>query len=166
MAINPYAAPQADVRDISTGEYQEIRLWSASGRIGRLRYLAYSTAPVFLVAMLAVFLMRAGALGAVVALILYLAVIVFSIIAAIKRSHDMDWSGWTVLLILIPFVGLIWVFKAGTVGSNRFGNAPPPNTTAIKVLGLLFPVLFVIGMVAGIVIPAYQDYIGRAQGLQ
>jgi uncharacterized membrane protein YhaH (DUF805 family) len=166
MANNPYAAPQADVRDISIGEYQEVRLWSASGRIGRLRYLAYSTAPAFLAGMIFALLAPTGLAGTVVGLVIYLAALVFSILAAIKRSHDMNWSGWTVLLVFIPFVALIWVFKAGTAGSNRFGNPPPPNTTAIKIIGLLFPVLLVIGMVAAIVIPAYQDYTDRAQGIQ
>jgi uncharacterized membrane protein YhaH (DUF805 family) len=166
MAINPYAAPQADVRDVSTGEYQEITLWSPRGRIGRLRYLAYSTAPAFLAGVVAGALAPTGVAGLVVGAAIYVAAVVFTIIAAIKRSHDMDWSGWTVLLIFIPLVGLIWVFKSGTAGSNRFGSPPPPNTTAVKVLALLFPLLLVIGMVAAIIIPAYQDYIGRAQGLQ
>lgn len=46
----------------------------------------------------------------------------------IKRLHDVDKSGWFMLLTPIPLVNL-WVlyllfFKKGTVGKNRFGNAP------------------------------------------
>ncbi|MEJ8845767.1 hypothetical protein [Variovorax rhizosphaerae] len=45
-AINPYAAPNAAVADVggNGNEVQPIKLWSAKGRIGRLRYLAYTTA--------------------------------------------------------------------------------------------------------------------------
>ena len=46
----------------------------------------------------------------------------------IKRLHDVDKSGWFMLLTPIPLVNL-WVlyllfFKKGTEGKNRFGNAP------------------------------------------
>lgn len=168
MATNPYAAPQAAVRDIAADqEYQEIRMWSPSGRIGRLRYLAYSFGPALLVGFLAGLLTPLGpTLVPVIALPAYLATMVFSILAAIKRAHDMDWSGWMVLLTLIPFVGLIWVFKSGTQGSNRFGAPPPPNTAGIKVAGIVLPVLFIVGVMAAIAIPAYQDYVERAQGVQ
>ncbi|HWL62566.1 MAG TPA: DUF805 domain-containing protein [Steroidobacteraceae bacterium] len=168
MATNPYAAPQAEVRDIAAAqEFQEIRFWSATGRIGRLRYLAYVFGFQMLLGVVA------GIAGALlpqfvplIAIPAYLVLLVFSIIQAIKRSHDMDWSGWMVLLMLIPLVGLIWLFKRGTEGENRFGHPPPPNTTLVKVLGILMPLLFVVGIVAAIVIPAYSDYVQRAQGLQ
>ena len=42
------------------------------------------------------------------------------------------------LLALIPFVGLIWIFKGGTPGSNRFGAPAPANTLGVKILGLLW----------------------------
>ena len=48
MASNPYAAPQADVRDLAV-EYQPINMWSPRGRIGRLRYLAYTFAASLIV---------------------------------------------------------------------------------------------------------------------
>ena len=80
----------------------------------------------------------------------------------------MDWSGWTVLLTIIPLVGLIWVFKAGSAGANNYGGPPPPNTTGVKILGLLMPVLFVVGILAAIAIPgvrqAYHD--SRAAGFE
>ncbi len=76
----------------------------------------------------------------------------------------MDWSGWTVLLTLIPLVGLIWVFKRGSEGTNGYGAPPPPNTTGVKILGLLLPILFVVGMLAAIAIPAYVEYTRRAAG--
>jgi uncharacterized membrane protein YhaH (DUF805 family) len=169
MATNPYAAPQADVRDIAQAhDYQEVRILSPRGRIGRLRYLAWSFGFQLLI-LVPVMILGAVVPGLEYVLtgLAYLAVLAFTIILGIQRSHDMDWSGWTVLLALIPLVALIWVFRAGTDGPNRFGNPPPPNTTAIKVLGIGLPVfVIVLGVVAAIAIPAYADYVQRTQGFQ
>jgi hypothetical protein len=72
-----------------------------------------------------------------------------------------------ILLMIIPFVAFIWLFKAGTQGANRFGAPPPPNTTGVKILGYSFPVLIVLfGILAAIALPAYQDYVRRAQEAQ
>ena len=166
MSSNRYAAPRAAVSDIEgTQEYQEIRMWSASGRIGRLRYLAYTTGGGLLAGCVAVVLGGAlGGFGMILALLVYIAAIVFSVMIAIQRSHDMDWTGWTVLLTLIPLVGLIWVFKSGSEGVNAYGAPPPPNTTGVKILGLLLPIVFVVGILAAIAIPAYVEYTRRAAG--
>ncbi|PTQ73483.1 DUF805 domain-containing protein [Celeribacter persicus] len=46
----------------------------------------------------------------------------------IRRLHDVDRSGWWVLLILIPVIGwlvlLYWAVTRGTTGANRFGPDP------------------------------------------
>jgi len=169
MSTNPYAAPRAEVGDVEVAqEYQEIQMWSASGRIGRLRYLAYFTGSMLLAGAVAGLLgaILDQALAGIAAIALYVAVTVYSIITSIKRSHDMDWSGWTVLLTLIPLVGLIWVFKSGTPGPNSYGAPPPPNSTGVKILGFLLPALFIVGMLAAIAIPAYVDYQKRAAGYE
>lgn len=49
-----------------------------------------------------------------------------------KRWHDRDRSGWWVLVLLIPVVGVIWLladngFVRGTPGPNRFGAEPAPG---------------------------------------
>jgi len=46
-----------------------------------------------------------------------------------KRWHDVDKSGWWILISFVPFVGglIALVFNgfiAGTPGPNRFGNPP------------------------------------------
>jgi Tfp pilus assembly protein PilE len=45
---------------------------------------------------------------------------------------------------------------------NNYGAPPPPNPLGVKILGLLFPILFITGMLAAIAIPAYVDYQQRA----
>jgi len=167
MSSNPYAAPRAAVSDIeTTQEYQEIRLWSASGRIGRLRYLAYTNGGfIAAVAVAALLAMTLGVFGIFLAGLIYIAVLVFSVFMMIQRSHDMNWSGWTILLAFLPFLGLIWLFKPGAEGANDYGLPPPPNSTVVKILGLGLPILMcLLGILAAIAIPAYADYTRRIAG--
>jgi uncharacterized membrane protein YhaH (DUF805 family) len=168
MSTNPYAAPRADVRDIDEAqEYQKIHLWSAKGRIGRLRYLAYTFGAALVVGFVLGLLSAVlGPDNTIIALLLaYIPLLVFSVLTAIKRSHDMNWSAWTVLLTLIPFVALIWIFKSGSAGSNDYGASPPPNTVGVKILAFLLPALFIIGIIAAIAIPAYVTYQQGANGM-
>jgi uncharacterized membrane protein YhaH (DUF805 family) len=170
MAGNPYAPPGAAVGDIAAAgqEFQPIGMWSAAGRIGRLRYLAYSTAASLLMGFwsVAASALLGPDLGAIAILLGYIPVLIFVVLALIQRSHDMDWSGWTVLLALIPFVALIWMFKSGTAGRNNYGAPPPPNTLGVKILGIIAPAIFFAGLLAAIALPAYQDYVKRAQAIQ
>jgi uncharacterized membrane protein YhaH (DUF805 family) len=169
-SINPYAPPRAAVDDVDPGQaYQPVRFWSARGRIGRLRYLAYSMGGyVAFVLALAVVVgvataTQSGAVAATVApwalLVPYL---VFFVLLSIQRSHDMDVTGWLSLVALIPLVGLAFLFIPGTRGANRFGPPPPLNTTGVKVMAALPLVVFVVGIVAAIALPAYVDYQKRA----
>ncbi len=62
--------------------------------------------------------------------ILMLAFIIPSIAVSIRRLHDLDKSGWWLLLGMIPVVGLIllyWFCLKGTEGDNRFGPDPLGN---------------------------------------
>ena len=46
----------------------------------------------------------------------------------VRRMHDIDRSGWWLLIGLIPLIGaivlLVWFCSRGTTGSNRFGPDP------------------------------------------
>ena len=68
--------------------------------------------------------MRFGLLGALFLLI----TAVPSLAVSIRRLHDIDRSGWWSLLIVIPFLGTIWLLVLfclkGTPGENRFGEDP------------------------------------------
>ena len=48
--------------------------------------------------------------------------------AAVRRFHDMNKSGWSVLWSLVPFIGafivLIMLAGDGTKGKNKFGPKP------------------------------------------
>lgn len=57
-----------------------------------------------------------------------LAMLLPSLGAAARRLHDLDKSGWWLLIGLIPILGALvliyWFIQPGTAGSNRFGPAP------------------------------------------
>lgn len=173
---NPYAPPTAHVADVDSDDdqVQPVRTWSAQGRIGRLRYLAHMMAAYLVViipAFVAGFLQGMGLemLGNVLMFGIFAVYIVFVILKTIQRSHDMNWSGWTSILAMIPVVNLVWIFGGGTKGGNRFGPPTPPNTLGVKILGLAIPVTMGIALIAillAVALPAYQAYTVRAQAGQ
>jgi uncharacterized membrane protein YhaH (DUF805 family) len=173
-AVNPYAAPRAVVADVYDDEagVQPVKLFSAKGRVGRLRYLAYNLgAYLFLVVGGMVLGFIAGSLGSttaagVLGILAAIPYFIFIVLLTIQRSHDMGWTGWTVFLAFIPLVGLVWLLNPGTQGGNRFGAPPPPNTTMVKIGGLAFPVIMVIGIIIAVALPAYQGYTQRAKAAQ
>ena len=73
------------------------------------------------------------ALGLVVLFILSIGFIIPGVAVAVRRLHDVGWSGWFVLVGLIPFVGvpimLILMALPGKSAANRFGA--PTGTTII-----------------------------------
>jgi len=61
-------------------------------------------------------------------LFLYAVMIYISVVANIKRLHDLDKSGWFAFIILIPFVSIGLLIYCGffswTKWENRFGPDP------------------------------------------
>jgi uncharacterized membrane protein YhaH (DUF805 family) len=57
--------------------------------------------------------------------------IALSIVASIRRFHDLNQSGWNTVLYLIPIVNIITLgrlgFVKGTKGPNKYGLDPKGN---------------------------------------
>ncbi len=55
-----------------------------------------------------------------------LALLLPTLAVSVRRLHDLDRSGWWVLLAFVPVIGwivlLIWYVSRGTIGPNRFGD--------------------------------------------
>jgi uncharacterized membrane protein YhaH (DUF805 family) len=165
-ARNPYRTPEAELDDAAEA-YQPVRIFSTSGRIGRVRYIAYSIGLTFLISfVVGIFTaLLSSALGSAAGVLMFAAwaaIVVVSIMLTIQRCHDFNASGWLSILGLIPLVNLIFWFIPGTDGPNRFGNKPVPNSTGVIIVACIVPFIFVIGIVAAIALPAYQDYAKRA----
>lgn len=170
--VNPYIAPDAAL-ETGHDETYSPSIISFQGRIGRLRYLAYSlgVSLVMMIAMAVVMpllgasMMMVGGGGAegmsIISVlfvgVFYIATIVFSVMFAKRRLNDLNRSGWWFLLFLVPIVNLLLaiylIFFPGTQGSNNFGPAPAANSIGVLILGWSMPVLFVLGIAAAIVVP-------------
>lgn len=174
-AVNPYESPKSNTLN-STSETYKPKLLAVHGRIGRLRYLAYSMIALFIfvigIGIPAAILIpnfTAGDSGGMLiglVLITYIPLLVFSVLIAKRRFNDLNHSGWWQLLIYIPYIGLIPVLYMllwpGTKGSNSYGPEPEKNSGLLIVAGFILPI-FLVGILAAIAIPAYQDYVERAQ---
>ena len=96
-----------------------------SGRAGRPEFWYWNLFLLLAQIVLVVldFMTGIGVLTAIFAL----ATLVPNIAVQVRRLHDIDRSGWFVLVALIPLVGIIilivWWCREGTLGPNRFG--PP-----------------------------------------
>ena len=160
---NPYVPPRAAVED-SRQQYQPVRVFAVSGRIGRARYIAYGLGLQFLILALAAVL--GGFLGDAAGVAIaagWIAVVVLWIMLTIQRAHDFNASGWLAILGLVPLVNLIFWFIPGTEGPNRFGAMTAPNSAGVLIAAWIVPALFLSGIVAAFSIPAYQEYVKRAQ---
>jgi uncharacterized membrane protein YhaH (DUF805 family) len=97
------------------------------GRASRSAYWWFALATGIVYLVLDIILVQGIGGGAGVGLysLLALASIIVSLSLLIRRLHDIDRSGWWVLIALIPFVGsivlLVFACLAGTPGPNRFG---------------------------------------------
>ena len=165
---NPYAAPRTNVsRADSADDYGEIKIFSAAGRIGRVRYIVYTFGLTIGIAL--VIGMLSAVLGAAspgvaftVGAMGYIGIVVVQILLTIQRSHDMNVTGWLCLISLIPLAALVFWVVPGTRGENDYGKQPPPNTMGAVVLACVLPIVFIVGVAAAVAIPAYQDYAQRA----
>lgn len=166
---NIYSAPTADLSAFQQedGTY-EPSVFQLKGRIGRVRYLAYSMCTTMAISFAVGILMFAtGETPGLLAMVLmYIPIIAISIILVVRRLNDMNRSGWLAPLILVPIVnflfGLYLLFGSGTEGPNEYGPAPSPNTTLVVIGAWLIPVVAIVGILAAVAIPAYQDYTTRA----
>jgi uncharacterized membrane protein YhaH (DUF805 family) len=69
----------------------------------------------------------------VVAIIVSLALFLPSIAVSVRRLHDIDRTGWWILLAftMIGVIVLIyWACQRGSLGQNRFGPDPMPALSA------------------------------------
>ena len=114
--------------------------FSFDGRIRRIEYFLSGIVGgiVFSIAWalgIGTFILGAGmgsAGGSVFGLLIGLAALVasmwFSLAQGVKRLHDLDKSGWLILLMFVPIVnalfGLYMLFADGTVGTPKIGEDP------------------------------------------
>jgi uncharacterized membrane protein YhaH (DUF805 family)/type II secretory pathway pseudopilin PulG len=163
MEANPYGAPRSVIDEAPAT--QPVKVFSISGRIGRIRYIAWGIGLILLIGIVGIILAAvAGPAGEVVLILMWVAITAIGLMLTIQRCHDFNVTGWLALLYFIPLANLAFWFIPGTDGPNRFGNPTPPNSTVAIVLVSLAAVgIPVVGILAAVAIPAYSDYTHRAR---
>lgn len=72
-----------------------------------------------------------GLIIGILLIVAFLGLLIPGIAVSIRRLHDLDRSGWWLLIALVPLVGLIVLLyffcSKGTDGDNRFGPDPKGN---------------------------------------
>ena len=180
VSATPYAPPTTNVAE-ALPEFAELKPFGIEGRIGRLRYLAWSLVMMAVALVIlgigasVIFILGSSTsllsvVATIVGLLAVIAMVVVSIQIGVKRLHDIGWSGWLLLVSLVPLVGsvfsIIMLVVPGSTGANRFGPPPPPNSRGVKILAGLWLLVPVLGILAAIAIPSYQDYVERAREAQ
>lgn len=164
---NPYSPTTADLTAPGASEtpYQP-KIFAMEGRIGRLRYLAYMMGVTillmlaigFAIAVLAAILGIGETGKAILLVIAYIPIMVFSFALAVRRLNDLNQSGWLSLLNLIPLVNILvalWLLCApGDKGANKYGPPPVANTAGVIAAAIVPLTLFVLmGLMFAAMIP-------------
>lgn len=167
-----YDAPQAPLTESAPDIKSGIFTWK--GRLGVLKYMAQST--VLMLAMIAIALVAALASGVslsadtgtpqvnpiamAIFLVALIPVLWISVVMLIKRLHDLNLSGWCMLLTLIPILGMLFylfiICAPGMKEGNKFGPlaATAPWEKAVGIIGLALLVVCVIASVVALIAPS------------
>ncbi len=107
-------------------------LFTFSGRRNRKSYFLYFVAVMIVLAI--VWGVAAAADSVVlmgIAGVISLALTISSLAVGAQRCRDFGWTGWAILIQMIPAVGFIFacamLFVPGNVGENRYGPDPIPG---------------------------------------
>ncbi len=97
-----------------------------NGRARRQEYWMFFLINLIISLVLTFIEVKMGIFG--VSLLYSLAIFIPSLAVSVRRLHDIDKSGWWLLIGLIPLLGaivlIIFFIMDGTPGNNRFGASP------------------------------------------
>lgn len=188
MSFNPYNSSASGQSDLRPGQqvggaiiYEELSVLSLSQRLGRLRTVCYSFTAMLIFGLLMVLLALVVAplsSGLFIALsaIFGLLTAVYLIGLNVRRLHDLDRSGWWLLLHFTPIFNSVLVFIvpptpagaafllifpavsyllsfyllvfSGTPGMNRFGTPNPPASWLVLSVGGILWTLYSLSYLA------------------
>lgn len=137
--MNQNPTEQYNPEEIQSSSYETYLitkiLFSFQGRISRNTFWAvFLSMSVlgFFVGLFISVIRVSGKSGDVVGGIIFILYLILSLwvflAIGVKRFHDIDYSGWSVLLFFVPIVSLIALglagFTKGTTGTNKYGEEP------------------------------------------
>ena len=104
-------------------------MFSLGGRRNRKSFFLYSLAVIAILCVVWIVAVAGDNVGfVIVAGLLTVAILISAVIVQAQRCRDFGWTGWAVLIVLIPVVGALFQialwFIPGTDGTNRYGSDP------------------------------------------
>jgi uncharacterized membrane protein YhaH (DUF805 family) len=164
----PYSRPPArqSVESENQGTYYgELSFFDSSGRLGRVRFMAWNLALGLSFFPAAIFPVLAIPLGIVTFWL--------GIVFLVQRLHDMDMSGaWIPCFIVVVLAILAWLVASPSLGrlvvfflvvwliqgfvctrpgdatENRYGLPPPPNNRGLNVLAGMYLVFLAFAFIS------------------
>jgi uncharacterized membrane protein YhaH (DUF805 family) len=107
-----------------------------NGRAHRTEYWMFTLVNAIIILALEVGATRSGTVGTV-QLLYELCVLLPGLAVGMRRLHDINRSGWWILMGLIPILGWIaliyWYCRPGDVGPNDYGPDPWDSTVTSPV---------------------------------
>lgn len=106
----------------------EVKVVYVFNRVSRRLYISYVVLPLIILAIIVAIYSKPEPTD-VVFLTFSFVCFPFFILGSIPRLHDRSRSGWYLIAIIIPILGIIWLFVElcilkGTEGPNKFGKDP------------------------------------------
>ena len=106
-------------------------LFSFEGRRNRKSYIYYAltmtAVSIVLGLVLVPIAVGTGGIGMIL-FVLFLPILVSSWAVGSQRCRDFGWSGWAILIAMIPYIGVLFalaiLFIPGNQGDNRYGPNP------------------------------------------
>lgn len=106
-------------------------LFSFEGRRNRKSYIYYALTMTAISIVLGLVLVPiavgTGGIGMIL-FVLFLPILVSSWAVGSQRCRDFGWSGWAILIAMIPYIGVLFalaiLFIPGNQGDNRYGVDP------------------------------------------
>lgn len=149
MLYNPYASPKTGVDD--DFEYDATPFYKPTGRIGRLKFLAYNNiwlCAIFVYLIAIVKLIDGVGLPYQMVYVLASPFVFYAIFAPmIRRLTDLGHSRWLACLYVVPYVNAIFflylLFAKGKVGVNQYGAPSEPSVLDI-VLACMYPIIWAV----------------------
>lgn len=110
-------------------------IFSTKGRLNRSLYVKYQLIWTLLIVLagttgaeMAEFITGATDMGANITATLFYIGLVGSFMLMARRLHDINLSGFFVLAVFVPVLGIFFwlylLFAPGTVGANQYGKEP------------------------------------------
>ncbi len=157
LGASSSAIPQADPFSNDPGP---LKVFTHHGRIGRLRYLAWtlllSVTTLATAALISVLIGIASPFGLVLISLAGIALTVVGFQIGARRLHDIGWSGWWLLLTLVPYLGglfaVVLMAVPGTAMANRYGPCTPANSRGVKMIASLWLLVIAAAFAAGFLI--------------